>query len=70
MKYGVKFTARSKTDAQHRFALCVTGTISWKKGDSPTKKEIIQDIKERMAEEWTKGPFVYTPDMITVKLGA
>lgn len=66
----MKFTARSKKGATKFFTLCVTGELQWPKKENPTKSEMITYIKELMAAEWTKGSFHFTPDDVTVKLGA
>lgn len=66
----IKFTARSKKGATKFFTLCVTGEIKWPKSENPTRTEIINHIKEQMAEEWTKGSFHFTPADVSVKLGA
>lgn len=66
----MKFTARSKKGATKFFTFCVEGEIKWPKTENPTKSEIIQQIKEHCAADWTRGPYHFTPNDITVKLGA
>ena len=66
----IKFSAHSKKGAMKFFTLCVEGTIQYPKTENPTKKEIIDCIKEKMAEEWTRGSYIFTPDDVMVKLGA
>lgn len=66
----IKFTAHSKKGATKFFTLCVEGTLQYPKTENPTKSEMINCIKEKMAEEWTAGSFHFTPNDVVVKLGA
>lgn len=67
----IKFTATTnKKSPMKYFSLCTNGYLRWPRTENPTKKEMIEYIKEMTAKEFSKPNFKITPEMITVKLGA
>lgn len=60
----------NKKSPMKYFNLCITGRLNWPRTENPTRKEIIEYLKEMGVKEFSKPNFEITPEMVSVKLSA
>ena len=66
----IRFIAKTRKIPGRAFALSTEGSIRFGKTENPSRTEIINHLKQAVAEEFTTDKHRFTADDIIVKLSA